>query len=382
MLAEFQLLTISHKVVDFVHKRSDGVPFVLKYTFSSLLDARLFVIDTNGNLTLDGTKVADAKQLEELEMPDTVRDLMRTRLAKLNADSLDILFVAATMGRFFSLKILEMAMEHKTKRVGEAQEARSRVRNVSAVLTRLVKSGLLSVDTHGDIYSDKTIKFTSLASVETLYDMQSSPNAMDSHLAIATALEERLRQQGVVVNPGSARTQRRGSIGPAPNIQQRSLAGALPKMALHFERAGKRLRALELYFQAGRVLSRNGIDGSAEMFLKCDELASDLGDDVSQYMRATYLFHYSTAIASEGNTTDGLRAAVRSIEFLGESVVPSTFNLAFEFLTLYLSDSCLCCFFGGGSRDGGGGATVVGADVVEILKMKTYVSYEGIASDK
>ena len=105
----FSSKEIDEHIVHFCHERAEGIPFVLRSMLQTLLEAELCVINDNRALVLDKGKVSSPEQLQSLETPDTVRDLIRTRVSKLDPSCLSALFIAATIGRHFDLRQLDDA---------------------------------------------------------------------------------------------------------------------------------------------------------------------------------------------------------------------------------------------------------------------------------
>ena len=132
-------------------------------------------------------------------------------------------------------------------------------------------------------------------------------SALTHEKAIAFALENMILENGV----GQRRSPfGRDSVKIASKRNRRSQQGdsrslerhlhILPKAAFHLEEAGKKSRALDFYFRAGLYLKESGSSATADMFKKCDALASELGDNVSIYMRANYLYHLADYRLGDG----------------------------------------------------------------------------------
>ena len=239
----FEFTSIEAEVVKFCYDRSDGLAFVLKSILQTLLDAGLCAINAERVLVLDPEKVTSPEQLQQLETPQTVRDLIRSRLSKLDGFALSILFVASTIGQYFSVDLLRTA--------GDYEERNHRFMNE---LRALIEKGELVIDrsqAHGHL------RFSTLSSQQTAYEMQTQETREANHLAVGSALE----RQYNAWDGG----RRRSSARPVTSRQSTSKIGKtseriqlLPKIALHLLKGGKRLKALEFYFQAGRKLNQEG----------------------------------------------------------------------------------------------------------------------------
>ena len=343
-------------ILSFLHARADGIPATLSHLLDSLMENLIFEIDSDDRwLRLNPNKVTDPGQLSKLETPDSVRALIRTQIAKLDPKSLDLLFVASTIGRYFRFGLLDGALRY---RGGEA----SRVGLPTRVLKSLIDGGVLGVEDQSRTRSaikreDVVLYFCSGATHRAVYEMQSEGGSSANHLAIAQALQGELtrgkvqssmslskdrstrRTRNAVSSSRRRRgSRRRGSIAPMQE-QQRGETELFPKIAHHLEHAGKKLKALEYYFGAGRALEESGLVGAADMFQQCLVISEVLGDECSSFMRAEYAFHLSHALISSGQNAQAQEAAKQTLNLLGEDVNPSTWNLLSGLTVLWLEDN-------------------------------------------
>ena len=340
-------------ILSFVQRRTDGVPATLALLLHSLIESSIFVVDGDHVLGLNPNKVADPSQLERLETPDSVLGLIRTNIAKLDPRSLDILFVAATIGRYVPLQLLRDTM--KSRVTDSFQSGLS-----SGVMKSLIDGGILEIENDG---KDRTqngrsavISFCSGTTQKCVYEMQSEEGRSANHLATAHALQIGLGsgkfdgslgsngtgQRGRRMSLRSRRgTRRRGSI--APIVQQQGMEAELyPKIAYHLRCAGKKIKALEFYFKAGRSLARSGLVGASDLFEQCLVIANSLGDECSDFMKAEYAFHLAKALLSNGQNVKSQEAARQALELLGEDSNYSDWTLLSGLTWLWLSDfACL-----------------------------------------
>ena len=356
---QFAVEDVDQNILKFCYERSNGVPFVIKCIVEVLMEAHLFVRKEE-RLGLNKARVQDPSQLEKLETPDTVRDLIRSRISKLNKNALFMVFLAATIGTHFRLGVLLDAC----KRAAASKTGVNSSKSTTSTLKTLVRSELLSVardGSEGSAFDEKvSLRFNSIATQQVIYDMQSSQSRLGNHLAVANALEDRLmagmlegrdsfaiRKKTSRDEGGSAkRARRRGSIA-APGVAKVSNeVELLPKIAFHLEKAEKNLSALEFYFRAGRVASRNGLHGASEFFQKCSELAEKLGDDVSTFMRATYQYKLAKTLIDDANFGKAKEVSAKALALLEADVTASTFNVTLELGNLYLRDSISSCLTG------------------------------------
>ena len=279
-----------------------------------------------------------------------LQQLIRSQIAKLNPATLDVLFLAATIGRYFSFGTLDEAIRHRTGNTRSVLPIK--------VLKSCVHGGILVVDkSNHESEQDReelAFFFSSIATQAAVYEMQSESGRISNHLAVAQALERKLGplQFGATSFEasvgGSGRRQsnfnrRRGSIAP-PKQDEHSLIHLqeiLPKLSRHLVAAGKRLKGLEMSFRAGRSFAKSGSAEAVNMFRQCLELSETLGDDVSTFMKATYGYHLAVAMVPDQNV-EALQIMKIALEQLGDVVSPSKWNIAVAIAEMWFRESCCC----------------------------------------
>ena len=122
--------------------------------------------------------------------------------------------------------------------------------------------------------------------------------------------------------------------------EREDLEEILPKIAFHLEKAGKSFRALETFFQAGCVLEKKGLVGCVTMFQKCMELSKSIGDECSEFMRASYSLHLSRNLVEIGNNRDAAIIAKTALEMLEEKVTFSYWGLGEACVALWFDGIC------------------------------------------
>ena len=242
LVAKYELQGINEHVLSFCHERSGGNPATLKRLVDSLLQNEILMVDGDKDLELNQTKVKDPTALEDIETPDSVRAFIRATMAKLSHQSLDLLFLSSTVGRYFSFGILEDAFKARPASAGLPV----------IVLKDLVSGGVLARER--DTLSSRTnttredmiFYFRDVATMNTVYEMQSPAGRCENHLAVASALQASLVAKKFLPSgqqlrgyAGSSRTSRRkrssrrlrrGSI-TSPNERLENEGEIIPKIA-------------------------------------------------------------------------------------------------------------------------------------------------------
>jgi serine/threonine protein kinase/tetratricopeptide (TPR) repeat protein len=89
---------------ELLYKRTGGNPFFIEEVCRSLVENDLALV-TGGRVTLNGS-------LENLDLPDTVQAVIRTRLDRLDKEARQVIRHASVIGREFNRRILERALRN------------------------------------------------------------------------------------------------------------------------------------------------------------------------------------------------------------------------------------------------------------------------------
>ena len=93
---------VPNALVRLLHDRAGGNPFFLEELCRALAE--------EGRLRVERGRVSVSGLLDNLELPDTVQGVLRTRLDRLDGGTRQLVRVAAVMGREFSLDVLAHAL--------------------------------------------------------------------------------------------------------------------------------------------------------------------------------------------------------------------------------------------------------------------------------
>ncbi|MDX1395348.1 MAG: tetratricopeptide repeat protein [Gemmatimonadota bacterium] len=100
----------------FLHDRTGGNPFFLEEVCNALSE--------EGTLRVERDRVIVAGPLDNLELPDTVQGVLRTRLDRLDGVARRLIRYASVIGREFSRDILERALGDETDLSGDLDQLR------------------------------------------------------------------------------------------------------------------------------------------------------------------------------------------------------------------------------------------------------------------
>jgi eukaryotic-like serine/threonine-protein kinase len=153
-------------LADAVCRESEGNPYFTEEIIRHLIDSE--VLDWR-----DGRWVTDIRGREELGIPRGVRDVVSHRLAKLPADTLELLSTAAVIGREFDLQILT----HVSGLEADAVLARMQPALDGAILRQATGEPGRYVFAHG-------------ATRDALYDDLPAQRRSRLHIAAGEALEQ------------------------------------------------------------------------------------------------------------------------------------------------------------------------------------------------
>jgi class 3 adenylate cyclase len=162
MRAIFDQSEITAEFSNFLHERSEGNPFVLEELLKAAIDSG------------DIYRTADRwerKGLEELKLPQTVRDTILLRLEQLSPEQADILQTASVLGRSFSYPVL-VAVSAKDDR------------SVQATLHASVQQQLLEEEPQ----NNGRYRFRHALTREAIYEDMIAPRRQELHGIAADVL--------------------------------------------------------------------------------------------------------------------------------------------------------------------------------------------------
>ena len=99
----------SSRLWNSVYERSEGIPFNIVHVERSLREAGITSL-RDGKIIL-GTH-ATVEGLKALELPTSIKDLVKSRISNLSSDAQAVVFLASAIGSCFSLNLLHEAMAH------------------------------------------------------------------------------------------------------------------------------------------------------------------------------------------------------------------------------------------------------------------------------
>ena len=153
---------------DFLHRRSEGNPFVLEELLKDAVD--------RGDIYRTETRW-ERKNLDDLRLPQTVRDTILLRVEQLSPEQADVLQTASVLGRSFSYPLL-LAVSAKDDR------------SVQAALHASVQQQLLEEEPH----DNGRYRFRHALTREAIYEDMIAPHREELHGLAADVLT---KQEGI-----------------------------------------------------------------------------------------------------------------------------------------------------------------------------------------
>jgi len=148
-----------------LYRRTGGNPFFIEEVCRALIDSgRVRLSDDHASL--DGS-------LDDLDLPDTIQAVIRTRLDRLDSESQTILRYASVLGREFNLRVLERLSLQTTL--------------LSRGLELLQKQGLIQ---QVRVVPDQLYRFKHVLTQEVAYDSLVAHRRKTLHKAAGEAIEE------------------------------------------------------------------------------------------------------------------------------------------------------------------------------------------------
>lgn len=209
-------------------------------TVSALVDRTggnaFYLTESARLLRSEGAVVATA------QVPDGVRDVLRRRLSLLPDDAVEVLRLAAVIGRDIDIEVLERTAEFARSSGGAPKVGSSVERPIDGALDAGLRAGLLIEHRLG------TVQFAHIVVRETLYDDIPVVRRSRWHAAVSDALLE-LRNTDIAAR--AAHLARSGTMSGARAAVDAAAAAADQAMARYAPE-----RAAELYEQALQALAR------------------------------------------------------------------------------------------------------------------------------
>jgi DNA-binding SARP family transcriptional activator/DNA-binding CsgD family transcriptional regulator len=197
---------------------TEGNPFLVCELWRAL-------VDSNAVETVDG-RIRLSPQLAELGSPESVREVVNQRLARLHPGTCDLLELAATAGSEIEFDVVRQAP-------GVAESA------VSAALDEAVDSGLIQELPSRQL----AYRFTHELFRRALYEGLSGLRRAELHLRVGEALERSGARSGRALADLAHHFAAAAQVGgTARGVQYNRLAARAASAALAFDEAAERLR--------------------------------------------------------------------------------------------------------------------------------------------
>ncbi len=94
--------SLSDELTALIHEKTDGNPFFVEELSQTLHEG--------GAIKVEGQKIILTESRSQIHLPHTIQAVIRSRLDRLNADSLEALRVASVIGREFTESVLKKAL--------------------------------------------------------------------------------------------------------------------------------------------------------------------------------------------------------------------------------------------------------------------------------
>ncbi len=216
-------------------ERAEGNPLVLRETVRALLDARVLTRPTPGGL------VVEFDRLDDVALPATIYGIVQARLDRLAPELRSIVQRAVVVGRVFWQGAIEAIEEGRD--AGAAMVAK---------LEALRAAGVLRVRERSGFSGQREFVFADSVTRDVVYESLSRRVAERYHRAVGDWL-----------------------VARGPSIVEAN--PALP--ALHYDKGGSKLAAVEWYVRAGARAASLGHNADAERFYR---RACALADEPSE----------------------------------------------------------------------------------------------------
>lgn len=197
--------TIPDSLVTRIYQQTEGNPVYVEEIVSGLIDNQHITETPHG---------WDFSKLSKIELPQTVKDAVLTRLGNLNQDTQDLLRKAAVLGRTFKFDDLQ--------RMSGLSEWEVLERLDMALERQLIR----------ELFDEGMLTFSHAETQQVLYADTTSLRRRTLHLQAGKAIEARFDSKS------------------SPDVRQER---AVEQLAHHYDKAGKYSQALLYYMEAARL---------------------------------------------------------------------------------------------------------------------------------
>ncbi|WP_053227862.1 serine/threonine-protein kinase [Solirubrobacter soli] len=237
------LVGAEHDVASLL-ERTDGNPFFIQETLRSLADA--------------------GGDLDALEVPESVKALIASRLSRLDATTVEVLTLASVVGREFGLDVIEALVDAPEEELISGLE--------DAVAAGLVRE-----------LPDVPDRFAFVHALvrETLYERQSTSRRVRAHHRIALALEGRAPAAELAHHFRAARHLDTGGAAVRYSVlaaEQATASLAYDEAVAHLRVAAAERQDAALLVALGAAEQRAGDPAAATTFRAAAGLAREAGD--------------------------------------------------------------------------------------------------------
>lgn len=228
LLEELTDLEVPDEVLRRVNEQTDGNPFFIEEVVRHLVESGLVE-----RFAGDATAAPD---LDRIDLPEGVTEVVGRRLSRLGPDANQVLGVAAVVGREFDLSVVEEVSRLDRDVVVDA-------------LDEAVRAGLVAEDPD----TVGRFQFTHALVRRTLTDELSATRRARLHQRIAETMEPDVTDEDDVTVVGSGEAERRRLIEVAHHSLAAVPLGDPWRAARHVRRAGDRVLAELAYEQAAAL---------------------------------------------------------------------------------------------------------------------------------
>jgi predicted ATPase/class 3 adenylate cyclase len=276
---------LPQQVLEFVHERAEGNPFFSEELVYALCDAGVIkIVDGKCQIT------TDLSNLFELEFPDTIQDVIRSRIDRLAPQEQLTLKVASVIGRIFAYRILYDIHPVEADKL-----------YLNDDLDALDHLALIELESPEP---DLVYKFKHIFTREVAYNLMLFALRRKLHCAIAEWYE---------------------------NTYAEDLTQVYALLAYHWEKTDNGKKAVEFLEKAGEQAVRNFANREAVMFLQMASTRMEKDDlEVEQARRAQWELLLGEAYVNLAEHLEGRQHLEAGLTLLEQSVPRGHVRLVVE----------------------------------------------------
>jgi len=284
-----KIKNLPEQIKSSIYNSTEGNPFFIEEIIRSLIDDKVIEVNSKNEYQLTG-------EVENIIIPGTIRDVLLSRIDKLDEQTKNLLKIASVIGRYFLFEILAEVL-------GNDKEIEPRIQY-------LIKLELLSENKDS---IEREYLFQHALIQEAVYDTLLSNSKKELHYKVASAIE---------------------------NLYEERISDFYEMLAHHYSLANDKEKAEEYLIKAGERTLKNAASNEAlNYFREALKIYLDKYGDAADSEKIFMLEkNIGISFYNRGYFTESVEHFLKALNAIGirsdRNILSETFRFVFNFLLI------------------------------------------------